>query len=121
MDGCWVCKCCERPLSVHSYHHSTRQKTQQASFILFPNDIENSGGECDYFIEKISPLPKDHEVIAARLTVPANAKPGLVKERERAGISKSILFADSIDVIYQKAGKYAAGKAVNSGNHVDCL
>lgn len=115
--GHWIRECCERPLFVHSYHHSVRQKIQQASFILFPNDIQTGEDGYGYFIERISPLPKDHEVIAAKLVIPAEAKLGLIKELEYAGISRSILFADSIDVTCQEAGKYAVRKSMDYCNH----
>ena len=105
--GNWVNECCKNPLFVHSFHHSERQRAQQSSFILFPNDIKEREGKNPYFIENISPLDKENGVVAARFLIPAKSKRKLSKELEQAGISKSILFADSIDVICEEAGRFA--------------
>lgn len=105
--GSWVANCCASPLFVHSFHHSRRQKIQQSSFILFPNDIktDDSGHRC--FLENISPLPKDNDMIAARIAVPEKRKRAMLSELASAGISKTILFSDSIDIVCSEAGKVA--------------
>ena len=103
----WVYDCCKSPIFVHSYHHSVRQRIQQSSFILFPNDINNNNPENPYFLEKISPLSKEHEVVIARLLIPSSSKKHVLNQLQLMGINKAALFADSIDVICEEAGKFA--------------
>lgn len=105
--GSWVADCCASPLFVHSFHHSQRQKTQQSSFILFPNDINKENPRHKYFKENISPLPKDDDVIVARIAIPGEMKRAILSELAIAGISKTVLFSDSIDVVCSEAGKMA--------------
>lgn len=105
--GSWVADCCTSPLFVHSFHHSQRQRIQQSSFILFPNDIRADGSRHGYFRENISPLPKDNDVIAARIDIPGERKRAILSELALAGISKTILFSDSIDIVCGEAGKVA--------------
>ena len=110
--GSWVADCCASPLFVHSFHHSQRQKTQQSSFILFPNDIKTGGFQHGYFQENISPLPKDDEVIAARIAIPGKRKKSMLSELALAGISKSVLFSDSIDIVCSEAGRVAKAHTI---------
>lgn len=105
--GGWVADCCASPLFVHSFHHSQRQRIQQSSFILFPNDIKADSSRCGYFQENISPLPKDNDVIAARIAIPVKRKQAMLSELALAGISKTLLFSDSIDIVCSEAGKVA--------------
>lgn len=104
--GQWVYECCKTPLFVHSYHHSDRQRIQQSSFILFPNDIDEDN-QGPLFIENISPLSKDHEIIAGRITICASAKPSISSQLKRAGITRAMLFSDSVDVICEESGQFA--------------
>lgn len=105
--GSWVADCCASPLFVHSFHHSQRQKTQQSSFILFPNDVNTKNPQRKYFQENISPLPKDDDVIAARIVIPGDMKQNILSELALAGISKTVLFSDSIDIVCGEVGKIA--------------
>ncbi len=105
--GQWVLECCESPLFVHSYHHTARQRIQQSSFILFPNDINTENPNDPYFIENISPLSKDNEVVAGRITVPSDIKTLILSQLKHAGITRSMLFADSIDIICEESGRIA--------------
>lgn len=103
--GSWVANCCASPLFVHSFHYSRRQKIQQSSFILFPNDIKADSPRCGYFQENISPLPKDNDVIVARIIIPVKRKRTILSELALAGISKTTLFSDSIDIVCSEAEK----------------
>lgn len=109
-DGCkggqWVHECCKAPFFVHSYHHSDRQRIQQSSFILFPNDIDEDD-HGPLFIENISPLSKDHEIVAGRITIRGSAKPSISSQLKRAGITRAMLFSDSVDVICEESGRFA--------------
>lgn len=99
-DGArWIKECCENPLFTRTRYLTQRQKLQQGSFILFPNQIEeNENGEIR-FKKMIGPLKKDAGCIVKRIKVPSGAKKDLRKNLSLFGVSESSLFADNIDMV----------------------
>ncbi len=99
--GNWVAECCEKILFVRVQELSSRQKAQQGSFILFPNDItfrQNEDKKKSYYFPKtISPISKNRDSIIQRFIIPADHKTSLLRQLSMVGISKSTLFPDNID------------------------
>lgn len=97
-DGSWVAMCCDKILFVRAQELSSRQKAQQGSFILFPNDIEKPS----YFKKTISPLDKNNNSIIENFIISKDCKEKLLKQLSMVGISKSTLFPDNIDYICEE-------------------
>ena len=70
---------------------------------MFPNKIEDYGdSDKKCFSTIIEAMPKDHPCIADCITIPAIYKAKLLLELRTFGISREILFGDSIDVICEE-------------------
>lgn len=98
--GRWIERCCRHPIFVYAPNRSMRQQIQRGRYILFPNrisDYGSSGEKC--FESLIDPIPKDHDCIVKRITVPSKDKKTILKELTLFGISKEALFGDSIDIV----------------------
>lgn len=99
--GRWVKEVCKKPLFVYAPIRTMRQQLQQGRYLLFPNDIEpyDLDKAQDAFVWKISPMPRDHTCIAARIVVPAKEKKHLQNELALCGINNATLFGDSVDEV----------------------
>lgn len=56
-------------------------------------------GDSDCFAWHITPIPKDHENVAARIVIPKDIKKQLLEDLFVLGITESFLFCDSIDTV----------------------
>ncbi len=101
----WAARCCGHLLFVRGSAGLKRQSSQSGMYILFPNSIGGYGleGERDgrplEFKSRIEEIPKDHESIAARVTVDAGSKKDILRELRTLGITEGSLFPDSVDAI----------------------
>ena len=99
--GRWIKKVCSLPLFVFAPVRTMRQQLQRGRYLLFPNDIEpyELDTKQDAFVWKISPLPKSHECVAARIIIPAKIKKQLLEDISFCGITEASLFGDSVDIV----------------------
>ncbi len=90
-----------QPTIVHSFESSTRQKNQQGKYILFPNRISgpDEDGEIVVLNELVT-LTKEDPLILKRFIIPASAKDEILCQLPILGISKEVLFADNVDVVF---------------------
>ncbi len=96
----WIEKCCESLVFLHAPNLIVRQKVQCGRYILFPNKIYSSKGNCiSRFVNSIEPVSKDRKEIIGRIMVPAEYKKSILEELYYLGISRKTLFADSIDIV----------------------
>lgn len=96
--GDWIKDCCQKIFYLYAPVRSMRQQVQHGRYILFPNDIEKMDG-IDCFAWKISPIPKDHVDISARIIIPKEEKTKLLCDLSVLGITESFLFCDSVDTV----------------------
>ena len=54
------------------------------------------------FKAHIASLPKDHECIKMRIFIPADKKEQILNDLKMFGISKGILFGDSVDKVCEE-------------------
>ena len=92
---------CKQPFFIYSPNRTMRQQIQCGRYILFPNHIGKFEGEYHFFL-KIDPLPKDHEYIKMRICIPADKKEQILNNLKMFGISKGILFGDSVDKVCEE-------------------
>lgn len=96
----WMIGCCEAPIFLFSPVRVLRQQLQSGRFLLFSNDIADYAEPREKcFVDKISPLPKNHECIVQTFVVKAQAKDEILEDLELCGICKATLFADSVDMV----------------------
>lgn len=103
MGGEWIAECCEKLFFVYAPTRNLRQKMQCGRYILFPNKIapnSSAGSRC--FETVIEPIAKNHDAICGRVIIPKTAKNKILEELKLFGISREILFADSIDIVCQE-------------------
>ncbi|MCD8208636.1 MAG: FRG domain-containing protein [Bacteroidales bacterium] len=105
-----VQKCCDKPIFVQVPAQSRRMATQQGSFILFPNKIDTKYSK-PIFDNSIDPIPKDSECIQAIITIPKDAKAGILKNLKQYGITRKNLFPDSPDYVCEEIKKEAYNRA----------
>lgn len=104
--GHWIEECCRMPMFIYAPVRSMRQQMQQGRYILFPNHIDNYGGNNHKCFEKyIDPIPKDHSCIAKCIEIPSNCKDKIIDELALFGISEETLFADNIDIVCKNISK----------------
>ena len=76
---------------------------QCGRYILFPNRITPYGNSDKYCFETvIDPIPKNHDSICGQITIPKEIKGQILKELKLFGISREILFADSVDIVCEE-------------------
>lgn len=98
--GRWIEECCKTPFFVYAPIRSTRQQMQRGRYILFPNRITDySIKGKKWFESAINPMPKDHDCIVSRMTIPKAEKQHILKELKLFGISEETLFCDNIDIV----------------------
>ena len=97
--GAWIKECCEKLIFVNAIEQIERQKLQQGSYILFPNEITEYGGTDFCFNKKIKPIDKKDEQIKKVFVIKKEGKSEIRKKLEFLGISEATLFADNIDII----------------------
>lgn len=101
--GRWIAKCCENLLFVYAPIRNLRQKMQCGRYILFPNRIAPFGNSDEYcFVTVIDPIPKNHDSICDRITIPKEVKEQILKELKLFGISRETLFSDSVDIVCEE-------------------
>lgn len=101
--GRWIAECCSEIFFVHAPVRSLRQQMQGGRYILFPNRIAPYGSSDTFCFEKvIDPIPKNHDCICGRITVPKELKGQILKKLRLFGISRETLFADSVDVVCEE-------------------
>lgn len=100
--GRWIAECCKELFFVYAPVRSLRQQIQRGRYILFPNRIAPYGSDMSCFETVIDPISKDHDSICGRITVPKEAKEQILRELKLFGISKEILFADSVDTVCEE-------------------
>ena len=103
VGGLWIAECCKEPLFVFAPTRNLRQKMQQGRYILFPNRIGtyyDSDKLC--FEAVIDSMPKDHNCICKRIIIPKEVKNQIMKELKLFGVSREILFADSVDIVCEE-------------------
>ena len=96
-----IAEICKKTLFIYSPNRTMRQQIQCGRYILFPNHIGKFEGE-DYFFLNIKPLPKDDECIKMRICIPADKKEQILNNLKMFGISKGILFGDSVDKVCEE-------------------
>lgn len=97
----WIKSCCSKIFFVRANEFIPRQKIQQGSYILFNNRIEDNNSELG-FVSKIDPISKNDEQIVSRFIIPCRIKNELLNQLSIFGISKGVLFSDSIDFVCQE-------------------
>lgn len=95
----WIAQCCSIPLFVCTSINSIRQQMQRGRYILFPNKIIRHGSGNLCFDGIIEPIPKNHDAIIGCITIPNCRKNQFLTDLTLMGISKDMLFADSIDTV----------------------
>lgn len=101
--GRWIAECCKKLFFVYAPTRNLRQKMQCGRYILFPNRIAHYGNSDKFCFETvIDPISKNHDSIYGRIIIPREAKGQILKELKLFGISKEILFADSIDIVCEE-------------------
>ena len=101
--GRWISECCKNLFFVYAPTKNLRQKMQCGRYILFPNRITSYGNSNKCCFETIiDPIPKNHDSICGQITIPKEAKEQILKELKLFGISREILFADSIDIVCEE-------------------
>lgn len=101
--GQWIKECCEKLFFVYAPARHLRQQMQRGRYILFPNRIVPYGNSEEFCFEKvIDPIPKDHEKICGRIIIPKEIKAKIIQELRLFGISREILFADSVDIVCEE-------------------
>ena len=101
--GKWIAECCKKLFFVYAPTRNLRQKMQCGRYILFPNRIAPHGSSDKYCFETvIDPIPKNHDSICGQITIPKEVKGQILKELELFGISREILFADSVDIVCEE-------------------
>ena len=105
-DG-WIESAFKPPLFIYAPFSSLRQKLQQGRYILFHNSVKiTDKGNVD--IEPIiREIPKDHDCIAAKIRVAAEAKEEILRQLSFFGISRKTLFADNTDIVCEEIKKDA--------------
>mgnify|MGYP004496197425 CR=1 FL=1 len=98
------------PRFIYAPFSSLRQKLQQGRYILFHNSVKMTDkGNVD--IEPIiREIPKDHDCIAARIQVAAEAKEEILRQLSFFGISRKTLFADNTDIVCEEIKKDAMAR-----------
>ena len=97
--GGWIKECCEKLIFVNAIEQIERQKLQQGSYILFPNEIDEYGDNDFCFHKIIKPIDKNNEQIKKVLVIQKEGKCEIRKKLNFLGISEATLFADNIDII----------------------
>ncbi len=101
--GRWIAECCKELFFVYAPTRNLRQKMQSGRYILFPNKIASYGKSDKYCFETIiEPISKDHHSIHGRITIPKEVKIQILEELKLFGISREILFSDSVDVVCEE-------------------
>lgn len=102
--GRWIAECCKKPFFVYAPMRNLRQKMQSGRYILFPNRIAPYGESTDQscFESVIDPIPKNHDNICGQIIIPKEVKGQILKELKLFGISREILFADSVDIVCEE-------------------
>ena len=97
----WIKECCKKTFFVNAPFRTLRQQIQCGRYILFPNSIKDLRikGAVPYFESRIDPLPKEHKCIKKRICIPADKKEQILNDLKMFGISKGILFGDSVDKV----------------------
>lgn len=95
----WIATCCKELIFVYAPMRNLRQKIQCGRYILFPNLI-NSNTHC--FEAIIDPIPKYHPSICKQIIIPKEIKGQILEELKLFGISREILFADSVDIVCEE-------------------
>lgn len=90
---------------VNAVEGSTRQKNQQGKFILFPNSLFEKRGE-KYVTDDLVKLSKEDERVVKQIIIPANMKTELLDQLSVLGISNEVLFADSIEAVFESVKKH---------------
>lgn len=97
--GAWIKECCEKLIFVNAIEQIERQKLQQGSYILFPNQIIEYGDTDFCFNKIIKPIDKKDKQIKKVFVIKKEGKSEIRKKLEFLGISEAILFADNVDII----------------------
>lgn len=102
--GRWIAECCKTLFFVYAPMRNLRQKMQSGRYILFPNRIAPYGESSDQYCFEtvIDPIPKNHDSICGQIIIPKEVKGQILKELKLFGISREILFADSVDVVCEE-------------------
>ncbi len=101
--GRWIAECCEKLFFVYAPTRNLRQKMQCGRYILFPNRIAPYGNSDKYCFETvIDPIQKDHGSICGQIIIPKEVKGQILKDLKLFGISREILFADSVDIVCEE-------------------
>lgn len=96
----WVKDCCQDYFFVYAPIRTLRQEAQRGRYILFPNTIDDKN-MC--FVHGIEPIKKDNaRYVVNRYIIPAGIKKELLYDLSTFGISKDILFCDSMDKICEE-------------------
>lgn len=97
--GAWIKECCDKLIFVNAIEQIERQKLQQGSYILFPNEITEYGDNDFCFDKIIKPIDKNDEQIKKVIVIKKKGKSEIRKKLEFLGISEATLFADNIDIV----------------------
>ena len=102
----WVERCCANPIFTYAPYRLTRQLIQSGRYIIFPNKIEHvSDTEPGMFLSRIESIDKASDCVVGRMVIPSEKKDDLLKELRMLGIDKSVLFADSVDIVCEEIKK----------------
>lgn len=108
----WIEKCCSQPIFVQAPLRLDRQRIQQGRYILFPNEISHKGKNGPYFRSRIKAMPKNHSNIAGRIIIPTESKAEILLKLKMLGINRTMLFADSPDIVCEEIKKKYFKKAL---------
>lgn len=94
----WIEDCCKQVFFVEATENLERQRLQQGFYILFHNEITECS-ENAQFVDRISPIEKNNEVVKKRMIIHKDSKSKLRRDLEVLGISEYTLFSDNIDIV----------------------
>ncbi len=106
--GRWIEQCCERIMFIYAPSYSLRQNIQRGRYILFPNRIIDSDNG-RMFEKSIAPIPKDHDSVVARITIPKECKEQIKMDLRLLGVSKGLLFLDNEDMVCREIAERFGG------------
>lgn len=94
-------ECMKMPIFVDVGNVCERQKNQGGCFAIFPNQTL----EDKWITDELVTMEKDAPCVAKRLQIAAEAKPNILEQLKRFGVTEQFLFADDVDRVLKSVVK----------------
>lgn len=95
----YLVECMKQPIFVDVGNVCERQKNQGGCFAIFPNKTIIEDVEDEFISDELVTMEKDDPCVVKRLQIAAKAKPKILKQLKRFGITEEFLFADDVDKV----------------------